>query len=132
GNPNGVGLGPIASPHMTSDVLPTPFVASSFGPYGLVSGDAYIPFSAGQDLWNTGNTSPWPIGVSIDLGATTSIVLYEYLILGNNSGWENPSAWTIQGSNDNIAWTTIDTRSGQTGSSWTVGAANTYVLPTIP
>lgn len=45
---------------------------------------------------------------------SSAIVATSYKISGR-SGWDgrNPSAWTLQGSNDGSTWTTLDTRSGQ-------------------
>jgi hypothetical protein len=146
-NPNGGGLGPLISPaNMTADNVPAPFVATSFGPCtgymadpGIQGGNppgnfgsAWQPFSPGAGGTNSINfnsTCGGAAGVYLDLGAGNAQVLFSYQIMGATD-WVNASAWTVQGSNNATAWTTIDTQTNQ--QTWTAGLFNNYVLSTSP
>lgn len=77
----------------------------------------------------TGGGVDW---LALDTGG--SYKLYSYTI-GTNTNSDvsaevqrAPNAWTLQGSPDGTTWTTVDTRSGETG--WASGEARNYVCAT--
>ncbi len=108
------------APHnMTSNTAPTPFVASASAEYS----GSYAAYEAFDGA--TGETARWlnagslPAWLKLDLGTGNEGVVGSYDVKGGNSGRENqsPKNWTLQGSNDDSAWDTLDTVTNQTG--WT-------------
>ena len=75
---------------MTSNVLPTPFVASGQGYYAL-SGDTYNYFRAFDDnsvnsfYWNLGTTNMDTDYLAIDLGSAQTIQSFSFTTGNNNS-----------------------------------------------
>ena len=115
-------------PHnMTSNVLPTPFVASSDSPVigGQPAYEAFDGTYSGTNKWiGDGGGVNY---LQIDLGAASSVLL-TYAIaendeMGGNSG-RAPKNWTMKGSNDGTNWTTVDTRTNQTA--WGNSEIRTY------
>jgi len=100
------------TPVMTSNTAPSPFVVSVDSYY-----DAnYVAFKAfnqdgGSTFWNSQHVLPhW---IKVDLGSARKITKYRWRAV-NRSFHESrsPSTWTIEGSNDNLAWDGLDSRSG--------------------
>ena len=112
---------------MTSNVLPTPYVASASQ---TRSGfNAYAAFSttglSGFNPWVTDNvaSSTAPSYLEIDIGAAW--VLSSYAVESSSTnGSMMVSAWQLQGSNDEVRWTTLDTQTGQTA--WANFEIRTY------
>lgn len=99
----------IATPAMTANNAPSPFVAAASGIFNA-SFDAWRAFNRnGSDGWAGLNNSPqW---ISMDFGNNNSVLIDGYtLILPNNT--TNPRNWTFEGSNDNVNWTILHTVSG--------------------
>jgi hypothetical protein len=103
-------------PSMTSDSF-----AGSDGTYvssasGYISG-GYEPFRAFDDnagglmntIWGTTNSGSWPVWLKIALPVARTITGYK---VGNGHGSTSyyARAWTLQGSNDNSSWTTLDSQ----------------------
>jgi F5/8 type C domain-containing protein len=122
------------APHnMTSSSAPSPYVVSWNGGF-TVSYNAF----AGRSLATSPNliTMSGPAcWVELDFGTpstTTPILAYTVAEGFQASAARAPQAWTLQGSNDNSTWTTIDTRTSQV--SWNPPSdARTYsTTATIP
>lgn len=106
----------IATPQMTSNNTPSPFVANA----------SSVTTAFGNGLpWQAfdRNTSPavngWvtptpqvPNWLSIDFGSGSSVVIDGYTIFGTNSQVNNARYWTLESSDDNINWTIRHTVSG--------------------
>lgn len=104
-------------PSMTSATEPTPLAASasSGSGYGMFS-DAY------RATWQSSfgvTTNQW---VAIDLGSAKNVTQYT-MSTGMEAATTNmyaggmPGSWRLEASNDNVSWTTIDTRTA-TSSDW--------------
>lgn len=78
-------------------------------------GAGYEPQNAYNNVYGDGSGKRWqsntayPHWLEIDLGAATVVASYS---LRCDIPSYMPTAWTLQGSNDNTNWTTIDTVSG--------------------
>ncbi len=79
----------------------------------------------GLGVWLSDESNPGdanPAWVKVDLGSGNEKVIWRYKMTANltSSGLGNggPTSWRFQGSNDNSAWTTIETITGQTWTSW--------------
>lgn len=109
-------------PPMTSNVLPTG-IASANQSYGS-SYDAYKLF---DNLDTTDYASPvtatLPVLLEYEFSSTTIINQYK-IKASSGSGNYCPKTWTFEGSNDGVAWTTIDTRTNITG--WSAGELKTF------
>jgi hypothetical protein len=86
---------------------------------GSITVSAQSEFGGATSAWeafdkSTGAGNRWvaTLGASqwlkVDFGSAQ--VVYSYMLQGRN-GTEDPGAWTFEGSNDDSAWTTLDTRS---------------------
>jgi hypothetical protein len=99
----------ISPNNMTSNVLPAPYVASASTT--LASNSAYLCFNSSLNWYWLSNGGP-PQWVKIDLGSAQSGSRYELKgPVGTTSG--QPTAWTLEGSNNDSTWTVADTRTGQ-------------------
>lgn len=115
--------------NMTSNTAPSPYVASA----SSVFNSEYIAWRAFSDTalnptelydcWASasGVRNAW---VQIDLGKPT--VINKYIVYARGRFITNvdklaasPSTWTVQGSNDGVTFTTIDSQSGKTVAVWT-------------
>ena len=109
---------------MISDSSPSPYVASASTEYPGFG--AYRAFDGGageNQYWVATTNTGW---LELDLGATSSQTLVSYGIQVDSIPEPNraPMSWSMQGSNDNSTWVTLDTESGQTG--WTSGQVRTF------
>lgn len=102
---------------MTSNNAPVPFVASASTEYGMGL-DAFDAFEGNVGIgqyWLTsaGNPTGW---LKIDMGSGNTFVIHQYEIQVNSVPEPNraPKDWTLQGSNNDSDWTTIDTVAGET------------------
>ncbi|HET9304877.1 MAG TPA: discoidin domain-containing protein [Candidatus Sulfotelmatobacter sp.] len=107
-----VGLLDSAPHNMTANNVPSPFVASASSD----DSGAFPAFKAFQGLL----TDPW-VGsnggtdwLEIDLGTARRIAGYA-VASWPTFGTRSPKNWTLQVSGDNATWTTVDTRTNQTG-----------------
>ena len=88
------------------------------------SAAAAFPGGSGYPTQGWGNNGTIPVQLEYDFGLGNTQILTGYTLFrsstqpGGGGGWNSastsPAAWTFQGSNDNSAWTTLDTRSAQT------------------
>jgi hypothetical protein len=100
-------------PVMTSDTAPSGVAAA-------IREDIFPAWHAfdgivgyGQQSWQTNSTSV-PAWISYDFGSGQAKTITQYVIYpAVNGGNASPTAWSFQGSNDNSAWATLDSRSGQ-------------------
>ena len=104
------------APHnMTTELLPTPYVAAESSYYIPSLKKGYLVFDGGltTEVWVGINAGvDW---VSLDIGSGNTKKLYSYSIYEYSaSNTRFPNTWTMEGSNDNTNWTTLDTRSGIT------------------
>lgn len=118
------------APHnMTSNVLPSPYVASSSAIYGTRAAwkafDGATADDGGTDwIGNTGGTGY----LQIDLGSGNENTLGSYTVHFNGLVDRAPKTWTMLGSNNGTDWSTLDTVSGQT--SWAAPSSRTFVCDT--
>ena len=102
------------SPRMTSTNTPSPLVVSASAELNsYYSGwHSLASFTHSNSVWLI-NNADLPAWVKIDFGAATSIGGYTIA----RHGWHadcNPTAWTFDGSDDDSAWTVLDTQSSIT------------------
>jgi hypothetical protein len=117
----------IATPQMSADNIPTPYVAAA------------STITAGRDAWrafdrtyttNTGwstaasTTTGW---LSMDFGSGSATVIDGYTIYGTATQAVNPRHWALQGSNDNTSWTNLHIVSGAAA----IAASSTYSVASI-
>lgn len=68
--------------------------------------------TAGANKWcDTGHNARGSSTLVIDMGAAYEFESYNFAT-ANDSTARDPSAWTLEASNDNVNWTLLDTRSG--------------------
>ena len=94
----------IATPAMTANNAPSPFVSNS-----STGSDSFRAFNRSyslSDYWGGTGSASW---ISIDFGTGSSIIIDGYTIYGTNNNAENPRNWTFEGSNNNSTWTTLHT-----------------------
>jgi YVTN family beta-propeller protein len=116
----------IATPQMTANNAPSPFVAAASG-----LADSRQPFQAFDRSYDTVNNYwsagwPGPQWVSIDFGSGNATIIDGYTIFGNSDATINPNTWQLQGSNDNISWTPLHSVSGST-----IPSSGTYSIASI-
>src|SRR6266550_1633394 len=101
--------------NMSTQVLPTPFVATASSAFPDNPCPA-LPTVCGGGSWTGMNN-----GVDflkIDLGAGVLWTLDNYKLTVNTTN-RGPKDWTVRGSTDDITYTTCDTETSQT--SWSTG-----------
>ena len=92
----------IATPQMTANNAPSPFVAAA-----SAGGNAWNAFDRSQGTeWSSGASPAW---ISMDFGSGNSIVINAYTIFGSGNQTFNPRNWTFEGSNNNVSWDILDT-----------------------
>ncbi|MCW8918977.1 MAG: discoidin domain-containing protein [Gammaproteobacteria bacterium] len=67
----------------------------------------------------------YPHWLKVDLGAATSIGIYEVVAEDAAGATYSPTAWTLESSEDGVIWTERDAQSGLT---WTNGEVKTFVI----
>lgn len=98
----------------------TPFVVASSGEYPGY--EAWRAFDHDNTLSSWKSFSTLPVWISIYIPSNAH-VLTSYAITGGGSNW-SPKDFTLQGSNNNVTWTVIDTQVGR-------GALPRYEIPII-
>jgi hypothetical protein len=102
----------IATPQMTSNSSPSPFVifASS------TAGGNNEPWRAFDRGVTPGTGVGWSAAsgqltgsIGVDFGSGNSVVIDAYDIVGYNQVIYNPRNWTLEGSNNNISWNILHT-----------------------
>ena len=112
----------IATPQMTANNVPSPYVAAASSVDG-----ANQPWRAFDRSTSTGWRSAFAaIGwVSIDFGS--SVVIDGYTINGSTSASENPRNWSLQGSDNNTTWADLHIVSGASA----IPSNGTYSIASI-
>jgi len=101
---------------MTAADAPSPNVVSDSSHYSeTYPGWHAFDHAAVQNAWVGGNGIDPPIWVKFDFGSGNSHVVNRYKITSSsyNAGEGRPSEWKFQGSNDDNAWTDLDSRTGE-------------------
>jgi len=109
-------------PDMTSNIAPAGVASGSveYIPAWLAMNDSVLGW---DDWWNTYNQPP-PQWLKYQFASGKIIQRYTITARdGGGYGTHHPTAWTLQGSNNNSDWTTLDT---QTGQSFTNAEKKTY------
>lgn len=111
---------------MTSASAPSPFAASGS------TGTGYLAFEGGLgtgSYWTgTNGGVDW---LKADIGSGKTRTLGTYKVYAHNQyapGTEGPKDWTMEGSNDDSSWSTLDTVTGETG--WGSGEIRTFTCDT--
>ncbi len=97
---------------MTTNAVPSPFAASANSEFGGM--EAYHAFGI-SGSWTT-NLGAIPAWLKIDRGAGNAVQPTSYSLTGQGVGFtnRNPRNWTFDGSNNNVDWDVLDTRTGVT------------------
>lgn len=76
-------------------------------------------------LWDAYSYRGWtyyesalPAWVELDMGTSKKVNQYGLLGFSDYGAGAQPAAWTIEGSDDNSTWTTVDSQSGITWTDW--------------
>lgn len=116
------------APHsMISAFQPYPYTASasSESSGALAAYKAFEGTKGFAGYWaGTGSGVDW---LKLDTGGVNTYYLSSYSIAVNTISGAGlaPKNWTLEGSNDNSSWTTLDTRTNET--SWSSGETRNYV-----
>lgn len=66
--------------------------------------------------WQYSHSGNYPQWLQLDLGEGNATELAQYAIgAGHGSASRTPQEWVLQGSNNAVDWTAVDSRTGQTG-----------------
>lgn len=120
-----IGFGASAHVPGTFNQIPVMTGATTGGVTASASGDdgtqlAWRSGDKSATLWASGSAGPhW---LKYDFGSPVPIVAYSIQTYAPVS---SPANWTFQGSDDNSAWDTLDTKSGLT---WSTDEKRTYSL----
>jgi hypothetical protein len=114
----------IATPLMTANNAPSPFVAAANNEGAGAAWNAFNRVYTTSAGWfsNAGPTQ-W---LRFDFGSGSSIVIDGYTIFGTNDFRRNPNTWQLQGSNDTVSWTTL-----HSVASSTISAGGTFSISSI-
>ncbi len=118
----GNGYAADATPTMTSNVLPSPCIAAASSYFAT-----YDPFKAFDKNAGTswasaaGTLTGW---LSFDFGVRKQIM--QYTILAKTVA-QSPRNFTFEGSNDNVNWTILDTKTNETN--WVANEKRIYPMP---
>lgn len=125
-------------PVMTSRTVPTPLVSSASSTWDNAGGDsgldrmcsfrAFDSSTAGTGWVSYDHTLPTAQWVKIDLGSGNAIKIWQYGMMARDGGSGDPKTWTLQGSNDDSNWTTVDTQTNV--SSWAANTTKMFVMAT--
>ena len=101
-------------PPMTSNILPSPLIATAANTF-----NGYLPYLAfnqigPQQVGALSTTPPsYPWNLQLYLGVAKTITAYGVTATATDQAGalsRSPKTWTFQGSNNGIAWTTLDTQ----------------------
>jgi hypothetical protein len=132
GDPNGI-LTDFAPHNMTGYSAPSPY-AVTFSDEEEWGGSShgwqtFAGVSTSEPYGWVSNTRPeW---MKLDLGSTSPVLGQYAVVCGDPSSlyFSPPSAWVLEGSPDNATWTTLDTRTAQTG--WGVRETRMFTLSPV-
>jgi hypothetical protein len=107
-------------PIMTSRTSPSPFVISADSNWDSTNdstGDRYGSWRTRDNNfvnWLNGSWSSYnnalPHWIKIDLGVNNAICIWKYFLSSNANASCMPKTWKLQGSNNNSAWTDLDSQ----------------------
>jgi hypothetical protein len=117
---------------MKANNIPSPFITTSSG-MRVTYGDEN-PFRAfdrylSSTRWASGISTGW---LKIYIGTAQVVTLYSLTSRSDGYLTEMPKNWTLEGSNDNSSWSTLDTQTNITWASnslmkyFTVSSAGSY------
>jgi hypothetical protein len=112
----------IATPQMTSNTTPTPYVIAASSTDGV--NPAWAAFdrnNATGNGWVSANTSGGSGSLSVDFGAGNSIAIEGYTMYA--AGTSTPSRWTFEASNNAVSWTILQTVTSSIGANGSYSAA---------
>lgn len=123
-----VPAGDVAPHNMTGASTPPPYVvsgssyASTLFPWKAFDGNVGT-----NQYWVANATTGW---IKIDMGLGNAYLVTNYTIQVNTIPEPNraPRDWTLQGSNNDSDWTTIDTVTGEV--SWSSGESRNFICDT--
>lgn len=110
---------------LTSNTSHPPYVSSASSEFSA-SFAPWKVFDVTGGYWiGTGSGVDW---VKLDLGGGIRATMSSYTITVNSvpEPLRAPRNWTMEGSNDNSAWTVVDTQTNQIA--WLLGETRTYTL----
>jgi hypothetical protein len=118
-----------AFPKMRSNTSPYG-VVSAVNPYGA-SGPPFNAFDQEDSTdWISNVDGVFPMRLQYQARAPISTKQYHITIPFNSGATQAPYSWTIEGSNDGIAWTTVDTRTAITN--FVANQANIFSFGNTP
>ena len=123
---NRIDIGLDVAPHnMVANNDPAPYVASASSEFS-VNFEAHKAFDGGlgaNSYWIATATTGW---LKIDMGEGNSYTIESYALQNNTipEPLRMPKNWTLQGSNNDSDWDTLDTVVGETA--WGNGEKRTY------
>jgi hypothetical protein len=99
---------------MISYTSPSPFVVSASSYYSTTTRAGWFPFSQGsltsENEWLCADNQYQNAWLKIDLSTAQNITKY---LIRPRVVYNSPVSWTIEGSNDDVNFTVIDTRINQ-------------------
>lgn len=113
--PQNISLIPTMTGATTSGVTfsaSSEFVAANN--FAYKAGDKNLTGAGGDKMWLSANGSQTGAWIKVDLGSALEVFTYKWTCDG---GYHPVTGWTYEGSLNDAAWTTIDTKSGLTFSS---------------
>jgi hypothetical protein len=113
--------------NMTSNTAPSPLVASASSE-DTPPAIAYQAFDSGGREWSSQFEQEFPQWVQVDLGSGNEIAITSYKIKAGEDGKEGngPKSWTLQASNDNSEFDTLDTQTDV--GAWSENQERTYTI----
>lgn len=117
----------VAPHNMTSNTAPSPYVASASSTYDATFNNASKAFNGTVGLngyWlSAGSATGW---LQIDLATARTVVSFAVQVNTIPEPNRAPKDFTLKGSNDGSAFTTVATVTNQT--SWTSGQTRTFTV----
>lgn len=116
------------TPKMTSNTTPAPYVVSASSIYNL-SWSAWKAFNKSNvdtyDRWASANNG-LPAWLKLDFGEGNEKIIVKYAIttILSSDTSQSPKSFTFEGSNDDINWTILDTRTNEIN--WSSGEKREY------
>jgi hypothetical protein len=113
----------IATPQMTANNAPSPYVAAASTASG--SNQPWVAFDRNVNAatgWFSTAATGW---ISMDFGS--SVIIDGYTIYGSNNQTLNPRNWTLEGSSNNVSWNTLHTVTLPSA----IAASSTYSISSI-
>jgi hypothetical protein len=113
--------------NMTDNTSPSPLVASASS-QDSAPAYAYQAFNSGGTEWSSQFEEEFPQWVQVDLGSGNEIAITSYKIKAGEDGKEGngPKSWTLQASNDNSEFDTLDTQTDV--GAWSENQERTYTI----